>query len=523
MELKKILSNLTSSAAAAAKKKSVTEIAKEVIAGKWGTGETRKKKLTKAGYDYNAVQKKVNELLAKEKPYQNLKKDDYYGTSTQIGQATSGTGGKTKGDKAGDQSGNEVGIGKWSYNASEAYNHWTQVCRLKDEKKQLIVAQAMIDCCNNNHIGYDQNAPDRYTAYDEAKKVNWDIPKIKKNCETTCSQTVSICLRAAGVSEKWAPRMMTADILKKKVKESGLFNVYTAKEYVSKADKLKPGDILISNTHTAVVVKVNKKKVYTGTLPTTKLVKTNQEVINDTVKWAEWIARDNSFHYGHGAHSHHNGCYFCDTQPSSKKNAGIVDWKKTYCCNPFVNAAWAHGGCIPAALKQCQAGKSWSFNKGSGYDSLAIFTNLGHPTKPKLKKGDVLCKDGHVALYIGNGKLVEAAMSDDNKKGSAKWNNSIHIANLTDSRYKGFKRVHRYNGTVNTTMNIRYGEVSKRVTQWQKFLNWWYDGKVGEADGIYGNNTLKWTKKFQEEQLGKGKGDGIIGSATLEAAKKCKK
>ena len=44
-------------------KKSVTEIAKEVIAGKWGAGADRKKRLTDAGYDYNAVQKKVNELL----------------------------------------------------------------------------------------------------------------------------------------------------------------------------------------------------------------------------------------------------------------------------------------------------------------------------------------------------------------------------------------------------------------------------------------------------------------------------
>lgn len=43
--------------------KSVTELAKEVIAGKWGNGEERKKKLTAAGYDYAAVQKKVNELL----------------------------------------------------------------------------------------------------------------------------------------------------------------------------------------------------------------------------------------------------------------------------------------------------------------------------------------------------------------------------------------------------------------------------------------------------------------------------
>lgn len=44
-------------------KKSVTEIAKEVIAGKWSVGEERKKMLTAAGYDYEEVQKMVNSLL----------------------------------------------------------------------------------------------------------------------------------------------------------------------------------------------------------------------------------------------------------------------------------------------------------------------------------------------------------------------------------------------------------------------------------------------------------------------------
>jgi LysM repeat protein len=48
------------------KKKSVNEIAKEVIAGKWGNGEERKKKLKAAGYDYAEVQKEVNKLLEKE-------------------------------------------------------------------------------------------------------------------------------------------------------------------------------------------------------------------------------------------------------------------------------------------------------------------------------------------------------------------------------------------------------------------------------------------------------------------------
>ena len=45
--------------------KSVDTLAKEVIAGKWGNGSTRKKKLEAAGYNYNEVQKRVNEMLSK--------------------------------------------------------------------------------------------------------------------------------------------------------------------------------------------------------------------------------------------------------------------------------------------------------------------------------------------------------------------------------------------------------------------------------------------------------------------------
>lgn len=45
------------------KKKSIEEIAKEVIAGKWGNGDIRKTKLTKAGYDYDKVQSAVNRQI----------------------------------------------------------------------------------------------------------------------------------------------------------------------------------------------------------------------------------------------------------------------------------------------------------------------------------------------------------------------------------------------------------------------------------------------------------------------------
>lgn len=44
-------------------KKSIEEIAKEVIAGKWGNGVIRKTKLTVAGYDYKEVQTMVNKIL----------------------------------------------------------------------------------------------------------------------------------------------------------------------------------------------------------------------------------------------------------------------------------------------------------------------------------------------------------------------------------------------------------------------------------------------------------------------------
>lgn len=44
-------------------KKSVDEIAREVIAGKWGNGTDRKNGLEKAGYNYKEVQTRVNQLL----------------------------------------------------------------------------------------------------------------------------------------------------------------------------------------------------------------------------------------------------------------------------------------------------------------------------------------------------------------------------------------------------------------------------------------------------------------------------
>ena len=46
-------------------RKSNEEIAQEVINNKWGNGYERKIRLKRAGYDYDAIQKLVNQMLSK--------------------------------------------------------------------------------------------------------------------------------------------------------------------------------------------------------------------------------------------------------------------------------------------------------------------------------------------------------------------------------------------------------------------------------------------------------------------------
>lgn len=49
------------------KRKSVEELACEVLKGRWGNGQERKDRLRKTGYDYEAVQERVNEKLDRPK------------------------------------------------------------------------------------------------------------------------------------------------------------------------------------------------------------------------------------------------------------------------------------------------------------------------------------------------------------------------------------------------------------------------------------------------------------------------
>lgn len=50
--------------------KSVDEVAREVIRGEWGNGSDRRQRLEAAGYNYNAVQDRVNAILTGDAPEQ---------------------------------------------------------------------------------------------------------------------------------------------------------------------------------------------------------------------------------------------------------------------------------------------------------------------------------------------------------------------------------------------------------------------------------------------------------------------
>ena len=141
---------------------------------------------------------------------------------------------------------------------------------------------------------------------------------------------------------------------------------------------------------------------------------TNEDAIEAAVQWGIDIAADDSFTYGAGKRAHRYGCYFCQTNIGPRKNIkgkGKVDghsYEKTYCCNPFVHACYAHGAGDPTMLKACQDGHGIAMTKKS-FTRYGHWKSAGKVSKGNLKRGDVLVRSNHVMMYIGDGKIVHAS------------------------------------------------------------------------------------------------------------------
>lgn len=166
---------------------------------------------------------------------------------------------------------------------------------------------------------------------------------------------------------------------------------------------------------------------------------TRKEQIEAAVNWAIRIANDNSFAYGSGSGAHHNGCYFCGTNYGPRKYMKPSRrYLKTYCCNPFVHAAFAHGAQHPKMLAGCRKASGIGMERFTFW-KFGCWKSVGKPSYSKLQKGDVLVCSSHVALYIGGGRLAEAS--------GGTWSaSSIAVRNMSRSRYGGFSYVMRYKG-----------------------------------------------------------------------------
>lgn len=199
-----------------------------------------------------------------------------------IGNARISEYGTVNGSK-GDQTGREVMQQAWSTGGT-----WTYVIRPKSETAAKAIAQAMIDACSNNNIGYSQS--DRLSLYNLASANKFKLAKVGK-CNTDCSALVSVCCNAAGI--KVPATMYTGNELAL-LKDTGKFTVYTSSDYTKSSSKLRTGDILLRQGHTAIVTSgavpfSTATKTTTSTKKTTSTSKSstssNSSSLNKKAKW----------------------------------------------------------------------------------------------------------------------------------------------------------------------------------------------------------------------------------------------
>ena len=173
--------------------------------------------------------------------------------AVRLGHAVCDEKSKAKGGKAGDNTTKEVTIWDW-YSEN---NGWDYVLRAKDEAVAEKIAKAMEQAVTNEKIGYDQGQ--RTTLYTEALKVGFDLSKIEKACECDCSSLVAVCVNAAGISV--SKDIYTGNMVKT-IYNTGKFDKYNTKEYLTSSDYLKRGDILVNEgSHTAIVLNNGEKAV----------------------------------------------------------------------------------------------------------------------------------------------------------------------------------------------------------------------------------------------------------------------
>lgn len=154
----------------------------------------------------------------------------------------------THGGTPGDQTGEELMTEPWYLRGGNGVI-WDAVYRPKQSNVAERIAAFAEQACNNNHIGYNQDA--RYTLYEIVKNNGYDASAVDMDCDCDCSSLVACCCLSAGlaVSASMTTRDEDEILLK-----TNMFDKYTDDAYIYHGDLLRRGDILHRSSHTAIVI-----------------------------------------------------------------------------------------------------------------------------------------------------------------------------------------------------------------------------------------------------------------------------
>lgn len=193
------------------------------------------------------------------------------------------------GGKAGDQTGTEWEVRSW-------YSYpWTHVIRHPDPEVREWIAKLAEEAAANNLIGYDQNQ--RTTYWNQLKLVGYRPSKIKVACEADCSAGVAANIKAVGYilnnsKLKNVSENNYTGSLRSALKSAG-FSILTASKYLTSANYLLRGDILLAESgHTCTNLTNGSKSGAETTngassIATSTSVNKNVDVIvNKTIKIA---------------------------------------------------------------------------------------------------------------------------------------------------------------------------------------------------------------------------------------------
>ena len=157
--------------------------------------------------------------------------------------------GQIMGGQKGDQTGKEV-VKQDFYDDA-----WHTVYRPKEVAVAKHIAKGAEEIAKNDHFGYSQS--ERYTGYDESRKVNFDFNKVTTACAFDCSSMVMTLIRSAGIDIKRELFTWNMDAPMVATKQFD-------KIPYQKGMALKVGDIVLKTGHVVIVVESDAYDIWVG-------------------------------------------------------------------------------------------------------------------------------------------------------------------------------------------------------------------------------------------------------------------